>query len=87
MCYIVRYRVPLSTSNWAKYIDREIIIKPFYFIKAIKYLPNKLTPLYFKIHYKKENYLKVKTAVFKYTTPPIVKFGMLVCQYTQYISM
>ena len=33
-------------------------------------LPNKLTLLYSKIHYKEENYLKVKTAVFKYITPP-----------------
>ena len=36
-------------------------------------MPNRLTPLYFKIYYKKENYLKVKTVVFKYITPPIVK--------------
>ena len=36
-------------------------------------LPNKLTPFNFKIHYKEENYLKVKTAVFKYITPFIVK--------------
>ena len=42
-------------------------------------LPNKLTPFNFKIHYKEENYLKVKTVVFKYITPPIVKFGILVC--------
>ena len=33
-------------------------------------LPNRLTPLYSKIYYKKENYLKVKTIVFKYITPP-----------------
>ena len=33
-------------------------------------LPNRLTPLYSKIHYKEENYLKVRTAVFKYITPP-----------------
>ena len=39
----------------------------------MEYLPNRLTPFNFKIHYKKENYLKVKTAVFKYITPPIVK--------------
>ena len=32
-------------------------------------LPNKLTPLYSKIYYKEENYLKVKTVVFKYITP------------------
>ena len=42
-------------------------------------LPNRLTPFDFKIHYKEENYLKVKTAVFKYITPPIVKG--LVCWY------
>ena len=36
----------------------------------IKYLVNKLTLLYFKIYYKKENYLKVRTAVFKYITSP-----------------
>ena len=42
-------------------------------------LPNRLTPLYSKIYYKEENYLKVKIAVFKYITPPIVK--------VEYISM
>ena len=36
-------------------------------------MPNRLTSLYFKIYYKKENYLKVKTVVFKYITSPIVK--------------
>ena len=36
-------------------------------------MPNRLTSLYSKIYYKEENYLKVKTAVFKYITPPIVK--------------
>ena len=44
-------------------------------------MPNRLTPLYSKIYYKEENYLKVKTAVFKYITPPIVKvkyIGILV---------
>ena len=39
----------------------------------MEYLPNRLNPLYFKIYYKEKNYLKVKTAVFKYITPPIVK--------------
>ena len=42
-------------------------------------MPNRLTLLYSEIYYKKENYLKVKTAVFKYITPPIVK--------VEYISM
>ena len=36
-------------------------------------MPNRLTPLYSKIYYKEENYLKVKTVVFKYITSPIVK--------------
>ena len=36
-------------------------------------MPNRLTPLYSKIYYKEENYLKVKTAVFKYITPPYSK--------------
>ena len=44
----------------------------------MEYLPNKLTPFNSKIYYKEENYLKVKTALFKYITPPIVKFSTLV---------
>ena len=36
-------------------------------------MPNRLTLLYSEIYYKKENYLKVKTVVFKYITPPIIK--------------
>ena len=36
-------------------------------------MPNRLTLLYSKIYYKEENYLKVKTVVFKYITPFIVK--------------
>ena len=36
-------------------------------------MPNRSTPIYFNIYYKEENYLKVKTAVFKYITPSIVK--------------
>ena len=39
----------------------------------MEYLFNRLTLLYSKIYYKKENYLKIKTAVFKYITLPIVK--------------
>ena len=39
----------------------------------VEYLPNKLIFLYSKIYYKKENYLKVRTVVFKYITPLIVK--------------
>ena len=48
-------------------------------MKAVECLPNKLTPFNFKIHYKEKNYLKVKTVIFKYITPPIVKG--LVCWY------
>ena len=36
-------------------------------------MPNRLTPLYSKIYYKEKNYLKVKTIVFKYITPPYSK--------------
>ena len=36
-------------------------------------MPNRLTPYNSEIYYKKENNLKVKTAVFKYITPLIVK--------------
>ena len=43
-------------------------------------MPNRLTPLYSKIYYKEENYLKIKTAVFKYITPPYNKgLSTLVC--------
>ena len=48
-------------------------------------MPNRLTPLYSEIYYKEENYLKVKTAVFKYITPPYSKgwvcwyISILVC--------
>ena len=45
-------------------------------------MPNKLTSLYSKIYYKKENYLKIKTVVFKYINSSIVKFGILVYWYT-----
>ena len=82
MYYIVRYRVPLSTSNWAKYIDKKIKLSLFYFIKAVEYLPNRLIFFNFEIYYKRENYLKVRTVVFKYTTPPYSKrFSILVYWY------
>ena len=50
-------------------------------------MPNRLTLLYSKIHYKKENYLKVKTAVFKYINSSIVKFSTSVHRYIWYISI
>ena len=52
-------------------------------------MPNRLTPLYSKIYYKEENYLKVKTVVFKYITPPHSKdwvCGALVYQYIRYFK-
>ena len=54
------------------------------------YLPNRLTPLYSKIYYKEENYLKVKTVVFKYTNSFIVKVkyvSMSVYLVREYISI
>ena len=45
-------------------------------------LPNKLTFFNSKIYYKEENYLKVKTVLFKYITPPHSKgFSILVHWY------
>ena len=44
----------------------------------MEYLPNRLTFFNFKIYYKEENYLKVRTALLKYITPFIVKFGILI---------
>ena len=69
----MRYRVPLNTSNWARYIDKEIIIKPFLLCKSCGVLAQQINSFNSEIYYKKKNYLKVKTAVFKYITPPIVK--------------
>ena len=47
----------------------------FFTKKALECLPNKLTPLYSKIYYEEENYLKVRTKLFIYPSPPIVKVG------------
>ena len=53
----------------------------------MEYLPNKLTPLYSEIYYKEENYIKVRTVVFKYINSSIVKVKYvgtsvhLVCEY------
>ena len=55
-----------------RYIDRDKSQASFT-KKAVECLPNKLTPLYSEIHYKKENYLKVRTVLFKYITPPYSK--------------
>ena len=54
----------------------------------MEYMPNRLTPLYSKIYYKEENYLKVKTTLFKYITPPYSK-GVYVryIRYIKYITL
>ena len=62
-CYAVRYLVPTSTGNWAKYIDRirsQVRTRVNQY-RSLKVLPNRLTPVYSKNHYKEENYLTVKT--------------------------
>ena len=65
----MKYKVLLRTSKWAQYIDKDVKNQASFTVKALKYLPNKLTPLYSKIYYKKENYLKVKTKLFIYPSP------------------
>ena len=51
-------------------------------------LPNKLTFFNFKIYYKEENYLKVKTVLFKYITPPYSKgLNILVYWYANILSI
>ena len=69
----MKYRVLLWTGNWAQYIDKDIKSQASFTKKALKCLPNKLTPLYSKIHYKEENYLKVKTKFLIYPFPPYSK--------------
>ena len=68
----MRYLVLTSTGNWARYINR-IKLQVRTGVdqhRLLKVLPNRLTPVYSKNHYKEENYLKVKTVIFKYITPP-----------------
>ena len=69
----MKYRVLLWTVKWAKYVNRDIESQASFTEKALEYLPNRLTPLYSKIHYKEENYLKVRTELLIYPSPLIVK--------------
>ena len=72
LCYAVRYLVPTSTSNWARCVDRirsQVRTRVNQY-RLLEVLPNRLTPVYSKNYYEEENYLKVKTVVFKYITPP-----------------
>ena len=45
----------------------------FFTKKALECLSNRLTPLYSEIYYKEENYLKVKTELLIYPSPPYSK--------------
>jgi hypothetical protein len=59
----VRYQVPTYRRNWAKYVDRREIISPRVnqtYNYNYRVLPNRLTPLYSKNHYKEKNYLTIK---------------------------
>ena len=69
----MKYRVLLGTGNWAGYVDKDIKSQASFTEKALECLPNRLTPLYSKIYYKEENYLKVKTKLFIYPSPPYSK--------------
>ena len=68
----MRYLVPISTGNWARCVDRirSQVRTGVDQHRSLKVLPNRLTPVYSENYYKEENYLKVKTVVFKYITPP-----------------
>ena len=71
-CYAVRYLVPINTSNWARYVDKikSQVRTGVDQYRSLKILPNRLTFVYSENHNKEENYLKVKTVIFKYITPP-----------------
>ena len=67
-------------------------------MKAVEYLPNRLTLLYSKIYYKEENYLTVRIELLIYPSPPyskglgtwecwnisILRFYILVYTHTEY---
>ena len=82
----MRYLVPTSTGNWARYVDRmrSQVQLGLINIDYCGVLPNRLTPVYSKNYYKEENYLKVKTVIFKYITPP--HSNSLVRQYVGTLS-
>ena len=68
----MRYLVPTSTSNWARCVGKiksqvQTGVNQY---RLLRVLPNRLTSVYSKNYYKEENYLKVKTVIFKYLTPP-----------------
>ena len=80
VCYAVKYFVLLRTSKWAGYINRDVKSQASFTEKALECLPNKLTLLYSKIYYEEENYLKVRTKLLIYLSPPHSKgLGMWEC--------
>ena len=85
----MKYRVLLWTGKWAGYVDRDIESQASFTEKALECLPNRLTPLYSKIHYKEENYLKVRTKLLIYPSPLHSKgfkyVGMLVHWYVAFL--
>ena len=59
----MRYLVPISTDNWAKYVNRiksQVQTKVNQY-RLLRVLPNRLTPIYSKNYYEEENYLTVGT--------------------------
>ena len=54
-------------------MGRDIKSQAFFTVKALECLPNKLTLLYSEIYYKEKNYLKVRTQLFIYPSPPYSK--------------
>ena len=59
----MRYLVPTSTGNWARYVDR-IRLQVQTGVdqhRSLRVLPNRLTPVYSENHYEEENYLIVGT--------------------------
>ena len=83
----MRYLVPISTGNWARYINRirSQVQTGVDQHRSLRVLPNRLTPVYSENYYKEENYLKVKTVIFKYITPPYSNGSVL--QYVGTFSM
>ena len=69
----MKYRVLLGTGKWAGYVDRDIESQASFTEKTLECLPNRLTPLYSKIYYEKENYLEVRTELLIYPSPPYSK--------------
>ena len=62
-CYAVKYLVPTSTGNWARYVGRieRLVLTRVNQHRSLRVLPNRLTPVYSKNHYEEENYLTVET--------------------------